>query len=110
MKPIRVMKTSEVLRRAKKFLWGGVRGYEVPEGKGYGICTAIFYASRDNWTWRQRDALINKIGASIRPYIYVEDWLMAKGVPYQDLTKPKLQKYRKRWLEHLAALYEAKGD
>ena len=53
--------------------------------------------------------LIDHVSDSIQGYIYVSSWLeRVANVPYQEITKENLSKYRKRWLEELIKEYKSK--
>lgn len=102
------MKSSEILREAKKFLWDG-RGRHSPPGKGLTVC----YASSRGLGWSDKDSvhIRQRIMASIHPYNTVTMWLAVQmGVRHNTLTDRQKQAYRHAWVDHLIATYEAEGD
>jgi hypothetical protein len=125
------MKTSELLTRAKKYLWDGKRA-ELQK-TGY-ICHAINEATRDFKDALgqrcalgsiSRDEYHKQYGAICTKYQHIREyisnqlagkdsvclWLHYKAdIPAYDLTHVNVQEYRHRWLDHLIAEFEQKGD
>jgi hypothetical protein len=104
-----IIKTSEILRAAKYYMWDG-HGYCAHT---YYLCTSIQLAaerlSGDNRF--KAEIIKNRISKSIAPENFVSRWLEnAVGVPVTELTCKNLQAYRHRWLDALIAEYEAKED
>lgn len=111
------MRTSELLKKAKKHLWNG-RG-ETPYC-GVGLCSAIYMARFRNTNLAHPDHKIHKVAGSVAVRIakalgknsFVQQWLVAKKhATLEQVHNPKLmQAYRRRWLDALIAEYESKGD
>ena len=101
------MKSSEMLRKAKDFLWDGVSPRAGVLNTNVGICYALICAvGRD-----ESPRVHQEIGRRLAPYGYVDNWLHhIAGVPWEQLTPENVQAYRHRWLEHLIKEYESKGD
>ena len=58
-----------------------------------------------------RDMLLNRVSDSLHEYLYVSSWLArVANVPYQEITRGNLSKYRKRWLKELIKEYKSKKD
>jgi hypothetical protein len=102
------MKSSEILRDAKKLLWDG-RGPNCPIAKRATVC----YASCRGNGWGDADSahIRQRIMVSIHPYNTVTGWVAAQlGVRHDTLTNRQKQQYRHAWVDHLIATYEAEGD
>lgn len=110
------MKTSEILRASKKYLW---QGNNHPKfGKDEHICYAIISAfgrmqeaGQQHYTEYPRH-LLNEIHARLHPYSSVTEWL-SHNVPEfkeHECSGTVIQTYRHRWVDHLIAEYEAQGD
>ncbi len=100
-----MIKTSIILRNAKKELWDG-KGHP---NKSRFICYAI---EEGNPTFRHNGkvaALYKEIAARLYPYGSVDGWLQHNPKLF-PLTLPNVQKYRHAWVDALIAEYEAKGD
>jgi hypothetical protein len=102
------MKTSTLLRRAKKYLWEGKEKQKSKQCSG--LCVAIMLAETPITYPKGRDVR-NRIQESLGGNIYVVGWLVYKArVPRRVLTEKKVQAYRHRWLDALIAEYKARGD
>lgn len=111
------MKTSEVLREAKKILWTGVG--RPSAGKPKFICHALNRTVLgDGSNWKDIQLAKHIIHELMRPHITLEDWLIAKGhVLHKQLyagsqfrNRHKLQATRHAWIDHLIAHHESIGD
>lgn len=104
------MKTSEILRKAKKYLWNGTSKTVSREA----LCLALWDAAcLSTPADRARiGKVMNRISRALHKQSYVHGWLVAKGhATYAQINNPKLiQAYRHRWLNALIAEYERKGD
>lgn len=98
------MKTSELLKLAKTRL-SKVDG----DGHYCFVCNAIDNVRVDSKAADKiRTRLTNRISRAIRPYVSVRDWLKYQhGI---ELYSREMQTYRHRWVDHLIAEYESKGD
>lgn len=102
------MKTSELLRKARRYLWDG-KGKQKPK-QCSGLCVAILLAET-HITYPMGRDIRNRIIKSLGRHIYVVGWLEHKArVPRRLLTAENVQEYRHRWLDALIAEYEARGD
>lgn len=106
------MKTSNILKRAKNYLWDGVESCEY--GKSFSVCGAVFLAVNNLPTADKiRAAQVRiKIMQAIGENLFVSRWLQEKhNVPKKYLKQPKLmQEYRHRWLDHMIATYKEAGQ
>jgi hypothetical protein len=105
---MKMKKTSEVFRAAKKFLSKGNKD------KTDYICCAIHDAEcADLVTGRAADRARHVIQRRLKDNVSVTSWLKDRGFvpmnkdPYNNV---QVQKYRHRWLNALIREFEAKGD
>jgi hypothetical protein len=102
------MKSSEILREAKKHLWNG-KGKFVAERKSACVCGAVMsaLASSDE----SGDGLKIYIDSVLDGQVFISSWLanVAK-IPWHQITTENLQAYRLRWMDHMIEIFEAKGD
>lgn len=109
------MKTSQVFKQAKKYLWTGDLNDSF--NKSSYICHAIsdvgyIYGRHYHTPYERAKCFIQ---FSIAPHYDLEDWVRAnvKGA-HKVLNKAggakQLQAYRQRWLDALIKEFEAKGD
>lgn len=107
------MKPSQVLRKAKKVLWDG-RGKEpnFDDERQQFICNAVHAVTDD---FRLGMDVTNHI-ESLLDGDTVEVWLTKQGyirgdlyLPLPTRTQVQVQKYRKRWMNHLIKQYEEQG-
>jgi hypothetical protein len=104
MKPL---KSSEILARAKQYLWDGVTPYS---GESFFICITLTRVPYGGHGFKVR-ALQKEIERRLDGEVSVRDWLRDKaGVPRSELTQKNVQAYRHRWVDHLIEEYVAKGD
>lgn len=102
------MKTSTLLRKAKRHLWDG-KSKRKPQVVS-GLCVAIMLAET-HITYPMGRDIRNRIIKSLGKHMYVVGWLEHKAhVPRSLLTDKNAQEYRHRWLDALIAEYEARGD
>lgn len=102
------MKTSTLLRRAKRYLWDG-KGKQKPRQVS-GLCVATLLAETEA-TYPLGRGVRERINKSLGKHLYVTVWLENKArVPRHLLTVANVQEYRHRWLDALIAEYEARGD
>lgn len=110
------MKTSQVFKQAKKYLWDGEVGSMRMEHSPY-ICHAIsdvgyIYGRHYHTPYERAKRFIQ---FSIAPHYDLENWVRAnvRG-SYKVLNKAggakQLQAYRHRWLDSLIEEFESKGD
>jgi hypothetical protein len=103
------MKTSEILKEAKKKLWNGDRRTLRNHRYKY-VC----YVIEDNFPKNSKaKAVTKRIARSLgADYLSVATWLGNNGyASWDDMEKPKImQAYRHRWLDALISEYESKGD
>lgn len=98
----KVLKTSEILTRAKKRLWDGVNAAGTPY-----ICVAAEEVSTSSRSKRLRDEIAN----SLYPNSTLRTWLMeVVGVPHEQLTSENVQRHRLQWMDRMIKEYKAKGD
>ena len=98
------MKKSEMLRKAKRFLWDGV---SENTGKTVYICYALGYAVGD----KQAQPLCNIIHERLEAYPTLFAWLRYKcNIPWEQLKDKAVQKHRYQWVDMLIEEFEAKGD
>jgi hypothetical protein len=103
-------KSSELLRRAKDYLWDGVSPMNKPNWKSIFICFAIRDAALPKEGY-EYSKLKNEITRRLKPFQMVYTWLHERAkIPGRDLTYKNIQAYRHRWLDALIAEYEVKGD
>ena len=109
------MKTSQVFKQAKKYLWTGDLNDSF--NKSSYICHAIsdvgyIYGRHYHTPYERAKCFIQ---FSIAPHYDLEDWVRAnvKGA-HKVLNKAggteQMQAYRHRWLDALIKEFEAKGD
>lgn len=102
------MKTSTLLRRAKRHLWNGTtdlyRDYRrIP------ICLAI--AEADPYLRYYEDIPVcQEIHKRLEGYSTLENWLRSRGIAITDDDDVLIQRHRKQWLDMLIAEYQMKGD
>lgn len=105
------MKSSELLEKAKKYLWDGI-GDETGDETGYAfICYAILHAastpSQIGLAQKVRDA----IEVRLHPWNNLHSWLRYEaGIPEKMLTQERVQAHRLAWMNKLIKEYKAKGD
>ena len=112
------MKTSELLRLAKTYLWDGKDpATPLPSCICFAIkeaaCDASKSATDDEASdiYELRYVLRRRIAAHLAPYSTLAMWLHeTAGVPYSALTDARVQAHRHAWLDMLIAEHEAKGD
>lgn len=99
----KVLKTSEILTRAKKRLWDGSNGRGTPY-----ICCAVKEVSpRSERSRRLRD----EIAKSLHPSSTLRTWLsVVARVPREQLTTENVQRHRLQWVDRMIKEYKAKGD
>jgi len=112
------MKSSEIIRKAKKHLSKTNDEFDYTSKSPY-ICDALgsvihgtLGLSNSEYT-----ALRNKL-SDIRSLIAhrieykfsLESWLISKGVPRQEITPILMQKHRLQWMDMLISEFESKGD
>ena len=111
------MKTSQVFKQAKKYLWDGEVGIMRMEHSPY-ICHAIEDVAVHNAHqsyYMQYTHAKRIIRQRIAPHYDLENWVRAnvRG-SYKVLNKAggakQLQAYRHRWLDSLIEEFESKGD
>lgn len=87
---------ADTLRKAKKYLWDGV---SPPYGKNAYICYAVSDTAGNDYKLYQlvTGLILNRLGN----HAFVTGWLSAQGIPQEQLTKPNVQAYRKRWMNAL---------
>jgi hypothetical protein len=105
---MKMKKTSEVFRAAKKYL---NRGNEDKTDYICGAISDVEYAKLA--TARVADRARHVINSRLGEEVSVTHWLKVRGFvpmnksPYNNL---QVQKYRHRWLNALIREFEAKGD
>jgi hypothetical protein len=98
------MKTSEMLEKAKKYLWDGV---ETNSPKDAPICCAL----RKSCGAVQPKGIREEICKRLRPYNDVHSWLYYNpSVDREDMTDQTVQSHRLAWMNLLIKEYKAKGD
>ena len=91
---------AKIYREAQEYLWNG-KG-EIPIDKQECICAAILYHRKTSGKRRMALAAVGIIMRRLGTWIYVTNWLrMEAGIPNKDLTYPKVQAYRKAWMQEL---------
>lgn len=104
------MKSSQLLREAKAYLWDGGRSTDIETRY---ICHALSraecYALTHNAmpAYRRVRAVIL---ARLAPFSTMDEWLRSKGVRRIDMTPARLQAHRHKWVDMLIAEFRAKGD
>lgn len=98
----KVLKTSEILTRAKKRLWNGVNAGGTPY-----ICCAVEEVTRSERSKRLRDEIAN----SLYPTSTLRTWLMeVVNVPQKQLTGENVQRHRLQWMDRMIQEHKVKGD
>ena len=110
------MKSSKLLKKAKKYLWDGHEKTYHDDDQTQFICGALIEAASNA---KNISALVvsqelrREIAARLYPASIVEGWLQRKKlIPKNPSTwnRTDIQTYRHRWLDELIREYEAKGD
>ena len=110
------MKSSKLLKKAKKYLWDGNEKRYHDDDQTQFICEALIEAASDA---KKISALVvsqelrKEIRDKLHPASIVEGWLRSKKlIPKNPSTwnRTDIQTYRHRWLDELIREYEAKGD
>lgn len=107
------MKTSTVLKKAKKFLWDGKGA--CPINKTPFICHACTDAVGEH-SWRIRGMVMSRLD----DFHSVTGWLRESCQEYRDWERTiadgnaefylQVQAYRHRWLDAMIEEFRAKGD
>jgi hypothetical protein len=110
------MKSSELLHKAKKYLWNGKSRQN---NKTQYICHAledvvnnlkVIPAYRLSYMEKVKD-IQREIVSRLEPYDSMLDWLTTKGkVPHSQISNSAMQAHRFAWLDVLIEEYKAKGD
>lgn len=106
------MKTSELLKRAEKYLWDGV-GPRPRASKTNYLCAAVGFAAP---SMAAANRACREIMRRFHPYGLYTDWAKANGhLPgnwrdYQNYWWPAIQANRLNWLRELQREYREKGD
>lgn len=110
------MKSSEIIRAAKQYLWNGRTvnsrssyGYYKYQHVCYAIC-ALENNCRLNGISSKIKAIRKEIQTQLEGFVSLDVWLEYKAGIKKDLTARNIQRHRKQWMELLAQQYEAKGD
>lgn len=106
------MKTSELLKRAKRdHLASSQKEYDTT-GKSCFLCLAIADAGYITDQRRLADKLQRRITKALGAHTSVGTWLMANGhARAGEFNAGNASfEYRHRWIDSLIAEYEAKGD
>lgn len=91
---------AKIYLEAQEDLWNG-KG-DIPKDKQEHICAAIHYHMRPSGRERMAFEAVGIIMRRLGTWIYVTHWLrMEAGIPKKDLTYPKVQAYRKAWMQEL---------
>ena len=101
------MKSSKMLRKAKKLLSTGVADCNK---KTSHICFALCDASDSPKDMVVGDQLIERVQYLLGGFANVTDWLAYHGYSKYPHSVDKVQAYRHRWVNHLIREYKAKGD
>lgn len=101
------MKTSELIREAKRYLWDGTRSSGLYYKSRY-ICFAI--ADVPLAAVSQCNKAQFLISKRLGRFETLEDWLKYNGVRSREMTTKRVQAHRLAWMELLAQEFEAKGD
>jgi hypothetical protein len=105
---MKMKKTSEVFREAKKHLNRG------NQNKNDYICAAISAAKQSKLvTDKAAKRAMSVIWDRLNDYISVTSWLKERGFVHiyaRPDNNVQIQKYRHRWLNALIKEFEAKGD
>lgn len=113
------MKTSEVLKHAKRYLataYNERYDYIKKEGQEKFICIAIMTAAAatKRITVKDVDRCRLMIESRLEGCDTLEGWLVSKGcIPSNGWThadKDRVQQHRHAWLDMLIAEFKAKGD
>lgn len=104
------MKTSTLLRRARRYLWDGNSClYQYPL-RYRCLCIAVERAAHKGAHYRNIPVCV-EIQRRLGGHPTLEKWLLSKDVVLHYKTdEPAIQAHRKQWLNMLIAEYEAKGD
>ena len=107
------MKTSELITKAKKYLWDGLDDFELEfaGNKTEFICYAMVRAankpSEDGLAQTFRD----DIEVRMHPWTNLWSWLECEAaIPRKNLTHPAVQAHRLAWMNKLIKEYKAKGN
>lgn len=116
------VKTSELLTKAKPFLWDGTN-----KGWGTDIRMDICYATRSaeaatlhrlpkpskaeaRAAYKAARIARRHIHNALSPHDTLTDWLRDNVPEARNASAVQLQAYRLRWLNHLISHFKAKGD
>lgn len=105
------MKTSEVLRLAKKLLWNGKEFR--PWDRWTYVCVAVDETGTTYGApYKDRIRVKRMISKRLKPFYDVEDWLADRVSPttIYRASEYKIQQYRHRWVNAMIAEFKAKGD
>ena len=102
------MKTSEILTKAKKYLWDGKSRWYAWGNHESHICFAICRAFPDeNMTMRVTDMIMERI----QPYGSASSWLRnAVGSQSVAAGYTAIQQWRHAWVDQMIEEFKAKGD
>lgn len=105
------MKTSKVLRIAKKFVGTSFHD-SFRQGKEKFICCAISGAAEEGRIPRRDSERVQDIVEKrLSGHTTLEGWLASKGIiPVTDQDRTRIQQHRHAWLDMMIAEFEAKGD
>ena len=107
------MKTSELITKAKKYLWDGLDDFELefPGKKTEFICYAMVRAANRPSEHALAQTLRDDIEVRMHPWNNVWSWLVHEArIPTKNLTHPNVQAHRLAWMNKLIKEYKAKGD
>ena len=111
------MKTSTLLRLAKKRLWDGQGyvGYACDYFTDRFVCLAISNAAaktNKRATRAVASAIMLRISSSLEGCLSVEAWLVREGYATNEQIADykMMQDYRNRWADALITEYKNKGD
>ena len=114
------MKTSELIAKARKYLWDGEDDRDLDDPKKHKsefICFALSNVQRFDLQKTQAPLLKivcktkDMIEARLFPWNNMDAWLQhGANIPYKDLTPDRVQAHRLAWMNLLIKEYKAKGD
>lgn len=103
------MKTSELITKAKNYLWDGV--CDESSTKQEFICHAVRNASKTYIDAKKAEKFRGDLEMRLHPWNNMYSWLRWEAnISDKDLTHIRVQEHRLKWMDKLIKEYKAKGD
>jgi hypothetical protein len=105
------VKTSELIAKAKKYLWDGLDDSELNFPVTEFICYAVKRAANRPSEYGLAQTFRDDIEVRMHPCNNLWSWLVHEArIPTKDLTHLTVQAHRLAWMNQLINEYKAKGD